>query len=129
VTPGFLADLVLVVHLGFVLFAALGGLAVARWPSLAWLHLPAVAWAATVELAGWTCPLTPLEDRLRGIGAGSAAGPGFVERTLMPVLYPERLTRAVQIGLGVGVLVLNAAVYAFVLRRRTSIARTASNRA
>jgi len=54
----FLADLVIVVHLAFVLFAVLGGLLVLRWKRCAWQHVPPVLWAALIEFGGWVCPLT-----------------------------------------------------------------------
>jgi len=113
-----LADLVVVAHLAFVAFAALGGLAALKWPRVAWVHLPAVAWAALIEYAGWICPLTPLENALRQAGGQAGYTGGFVERYLVPVLYPEDLTRAVQIGLGTAALLLNALVYWQVARRR-----------
>ena len=46
------ADLVLVLHLAFVLFVVAGGLLVMKWPALIWLHVPAVAWGAFIEYAG-----------------------------------------------------------------------------
>jgi hypothetical protein len=113
----FLADLLTVLHLAFVLFVVGGGLLVVRRPGLAWLHVPALLWGAGIELSGSVCPLTPLENSLR-VAAGQAgyAG-GFVDRYLLPVLYPAGLSRELQIGMGLAVLVLNAAVYARVLRR------------
>ncbi|MGH7290547.1 MAG: DUF2784 domain-containing protein [Myxococcota bacterium] len=112
------ADLVLVLHAAFVVFAMLGGLLVLRWRRLLWLHLPAVAWGALVELNGWICPLTPLESSLR-VAAGDPGQRGdFIEHQLDALLYPTALTRGDQIALGVTLLVLNAAVYALVLRRR-----------
>lgn len=113
-----LADLTLLLHLAFVAFVLGGGLLVPRWPRLAWVHLPAVAWAAFVELAGWPCPLTPLENWLRLRGGRSAYGSGFVEHYLLPVLYPASLTRELQWLLAGVVLVVNAAVYRSVVRRR-----------
>ena len=56
-----LADLVLVVHLSFIVFVVTGGFLVQWRKSVAWIHLPAVAWAALTEFMGWICPLTPLE--------------------------------------------------------------------
>ena len=74
-------------------------------------------WGAWVALAGWICPLTPLEVVLRQqAGEGGYTG-GFLERYLVPILYPGDLTRGIQIGLGVVVLVLNIAIYAAVTRR------------
>jgi hypothetical protein len=113
-----LADLVLVVHLAFVLFVVLGGLLVWKWRWLAWVHLPAAAWGALIEFAGWICPLTPLENHLRALAGESAYQGDFVARYLVPVIYPSGLTRQAQIALGLGVLVVNAAIYAAILRKR-----------
>ncbi len=113
-----LADLVVALHATFVLFAVAGALLVWRQPAWAWAHLPAAAWAALVELAGSTCPLTPLENWLRRRGGAAGYESGFVEHYLLPVLYPQALTREVQIVLGALVLALNAALYAWIWRRR-----------
>ena len=112
-----LADGVLVLHLGFLVFVVLGGLLVLRWPGVAWLHLPAVVWGAWVELTGGVCPLTPLENRLRRAGGGLGYQGGFIDQYLVPVLYPPGLTRTHQIVLGCALLVLNAVAYDAVLRR------------
>jgi len=105
-------------HFAFVLFVVGGGLLVLRWRRVAWIHLPCVLWGAVIELAGWICPLTPLENRLRYAAGGAGYAGGFVEHYLMPVLYPTQLTRPIQVALGVSVLVLNCAVYSWVLWRR-----------
>ena len=104
------------------MFVVFGGLLVLRRRRIAWLHVPAFVWGAAIEFGGWICPLTPLENRLREMsGAGGYAG-GFVERYLVPVLYPGELTREIQIALGIAVLLINLAVYGFLLRRRKACA-------
>ena len=120
---GLLADLVLLAHAGFVVFVVLGGLPVLRWPRLAWLHLPAVAWGAGIEFAGAICPLTPLEIHLRSLAGQQGYAGGFVEHYVFALLYPEGLTRNVQLALGLLVLVINALVYAIVWRRHRAGAR------
>jgi len=113
-----LADGVLLLHLLFILFVVGGGLLVLHWPRLAWVHVPAAAWGALIEFAGWVCPLTPLENALRQqAGAGGYRG-GFIEHYLLPVVYPGALTREIQIGLGLAVVAINAAVYLRLWRRR-----------
>lgn len=112
------ADLVASLHFAFVVFVVLGGLLVLRWPRLAWLHLPAVAWGASIELLGWICPLTPLENRLRHEAGLAGYEGGFVEHYLLPMLYPASLSRSVQVILGLSVLLINAVVYGSILRRR-----------
>ena len=114
---GLLADFVLVAHAGFVLFAAFGGLLALRWRGVVWVHLPAVAWGGYVEVAGRVCPLTPLENRLRAAAGEAGYEGGFVEHYLLPVLYPGALTPAVQLALGLTVILINAGIYAAVLRR------------
>jgi hypothetical protein len=112
-----LADLVLIVHLAFVVFVLCGGLLVLRWRWIAWLHLPAAAWGATVEFSGWVCPLTPLENWLRGQADEPGYRSDFVAYYLLPVLYPNDLTRDVQLMLGTAVLAINLSVYGWLWHR------------
>lgn len=114
---GLLADAVLLAHAGFVAFVILGGLGVLRWPRLAWVHLPVVAWGAGIEFTGGICPLTPLENSLRALAHEQGYRGGFVEHYVFGLLYPDGLTHGVQLALGVLVLAVNAAVYAFAWRR------------
>ena len=106
-----LADAVLVLHFAFIAFALLGGLLVWRWPRLAWLHLPAAAWAAGIAFFGGICPLTPLENRLRVAGGEAGYTGGFIEHVVEGLIYPGWLTREIQIGLGALVLAVNIACY------------------
>ncbi len=114
-----LADAVLALHFAFIAFALLGGLLVARWPRLVWLHLPAAAWAAGIAFYGGICPLTPLENRLREAGGGTGYEAGFIEHQLEALIYPGWLTRDIQVALGVVVLVVNVACYWHAWRGRS----------
>src|SRR4029450_12393300 len=116
-----LADLIVLVHVAFVVFVGLGGLLAATWRRLVWIHLLAAFWAAVVEFFGWVCPLTPLENWLRRKGGQDGYPSDFFGGYVLPILYPERLTREVQITLGVIVVLINSAVYGWILRskRRT----------
>ncbi|HEX5646532.1 MAG TPA: DUF2784 domain-containing protein [Nitrospira sp.] len=110
------ADCIVILHFGFVLFVLVGGLLLVKWPRLAWLHLPAVAWGTFVEFSGWICPLTPLENWLR-TQAGEAGYAGdFVARYLSAVLYPEALTHEFQLILGTAVVAVNLAIYGWLWR-------------
>jgi hypothetical protein len=113
-----LADLVLVVHLGFVLFVVLGGLLVLRWRWVAFLHIPAAVWGVLIEYSGWICPLTPLENSLRHSGGEAAYSGGFIQHYIQPVLYPAGLMRGTQILLGSLALLVNLAAYGVVIARR-----------
>ncbi|MGD9174725.1 MAG: DUF2784 domain-containing protein [Desulfobacterales bacterium] len=109
-----LADGVLGIHFSFVVFAMLGALLLIRWPRIVWGHLPAVAWAAWIEFSGNICPLTPLENALRIRGGGSGYVGDFVGHYILGLLYPDGLTRRIQIVFGALVLVINMAIYGYV---------------
>lgn len=102
--------------LGFVL---LGGLLVFRRPFIAWFHLPAVFWGVVIELKGFVCPLTPLENVLRQLGGQTPYTTSFIERYVLPIVYPAHLTRELQIFFAAGVLVINAGIYGWLLMRRS----------
>jgi Protein of Unknown function (DUF2784) len=108
-----MADLIVVIHFLFVLFVVFGGLLALRWPRVVWLHIPAVIWGVLIEFAGWICPLTPLENRLRRSGEAGYQG-DFIARYILPVLYPDGLTRRDQVFLGGMALVINLAVYLWI---------------
>ena len=112
-----LADLVLIIHLAFVVFVLCGGLLVLKWRWIAWLHLPAVMWGSVIEFSGWICPLTPLENGLREQAGQASYRSDFIAHYLLPVLYPDDLTREVQLILGTVVLAINISVYAWLWRR------------
>lgn len=124
-----LADAVLVLHLAFILFVVLGGWLVAIRPKLIWLHLPVVAWGASVEFLGLTCPLTPLENWLRDRGGESGYSGGFIDHYLTPLMYPAGLTRGMQLALGGIVVAINLAAYALIWRRRRRAGVTGSESA
>ena len=114
-----LADFVVLIHVMFVLFAVLGGLVVLRRPRLAWLHLPAAIWGGVIELQGWICPLTHLEVHFRRLGGEAGYAGDFIGHYLEVLLYPLWLTRRFQVIIGIGILVLNAAVYLCLWRKKS----------
>lgn len=121
ISPGlahFLADLTVIVHLLFVLFVLFGGLVLLKWRRVVWLHLPAVIWGMFIEFSGWLCPLTPLENTLRERAGLEMYSGDFVMQYIMPVLYPQDLTRGLQILFGTIVLLVNVWVYWYVFRKR-----------
>jgi hypothetical protein len=111
-----LADLLVLLHLLFVVFVVAGGFLLLRWPKIAWLQLPAAVWGASIEFSSGICPLTPLENHLRVLGGEAGYSVSFVERYLMPILYPANLTMPIQIVLGGFVVVVNLAAYALAYR-------------
>ena len=113
-----LADLVLLLHLGFILFSLLGGLLVLWRGWVLWLHLPALAWAIWVEATGSLCPLTPLEMRLLALAGRQGWQGDFISQHLLPLIYPPGLSRPGQMALVLLVVGVNCAVYGLLWRRQ-----------
>ncbi len=111
------ADLMVVVHLLFISFVVGGVFLAWRWPRIAWAHIPAVVYGALAEFVGFTCPLTPLENDLRHHAGEAGYRGGFIAHYLVRVIHPAGLTRAMQAGLGVLVLLVAAGGYWGFLRR------------
>ena len=109
------ADIVLLSHFVFVVFAVFGGALVFLTPAVVWVHLPVVVWSARVNLTGWTCPLTPLEQSLRTWAGQSGYKGGFVEHYIGRLVYPRGMPRQMELAAGVSVLAWNVVVYAIVL--------------
>jgi hypothetical protein len=121
-----LAAAVVIGHVLFIVFATVGGLLVLRLPILAVAHLPAVLWAAFIELTGGICPLTPLENRLRARAGLDTYSGDFIAQYVFPVLYPDGLTRETQMLFGGLVLVINLVVYGALVWRHRQRSRTSS---
>jgi hypothetical protein len=113
-----LADLVLVLHLAFVVFALFGGLLALRYPKIVWLHLPVLVWGVVVQWADWICPLTPLENHFRHLGGEAGYAGGFIEHVVSRVLYPENLSLDLRYVLGLLLIVVNVSVYWYVMSGR-----------
>lgn len=112
------ADLLVLLHLGFIVFVGLGALLCVRWPRLAWLQVPAAAWGAAIEFRHGICPLTPLEQQLRRAAGEAGYAGSFIEHYLLPIIYPAGLEADLQYALGALVILLNLAVYGWVIWRR-----------
>ena len=111
-----MADLVVVVHLGFILFVAIGALLAWRRPWLLLLHAPSLLWSVASVTIGVPCPLTPLEKSLRKLAGEEGYAGGFVDRYVEGVVYPESLTPVLRAMVPVAVVVGYAGLY----RRRQS---------
>lgn len=121
----FFADTVTLFHAVFVLFVLFGGLGVLQWRRLAWVHIPAALWGAFIELSGWICPLTHLENYFRRLGGSASYDISFIEHYLEPILYPLGLTRNIQLVFGLTVLSVNLTIYyRFWKQSGTAIKRT-----
>ncbi len=112
------ADFFLVFHFLFIVFVLFGGLFAFRFRWAPAIHVPAAAWGAFVEITGRLCPLTTIEVWLRRAAGDAGYSESFIEHYLYPIIYPDGLTRDLQLGLAGMVILLNAAIYGWVIYRR-----------
>jgi len=110
-------ELVLILHLAFILWVIAGGFLALKWWWLALLHVPALAWAVLLEWHGWVCPLTPLENLLRRERGMQTYDTGFVENYLVSIVYPDGLTRDIQVLIAVALVAINAVAYGLLIRK------------
>ena len=114
------ANAIILAHFLFIAFVVCGGLLVIRWPRIAFVHLPAAVWGAVVEIFGWICPLTPLENHFHLLAGESSYSGDFISRYLIPLIYPENLTTSIQQFLGGLVVAVNIIIYTIAIKKRRS---------
>ncbi len=119
------ADVVLVVHLAFVAFVVFGGFLTWRWPRVALVQVPVALYGVIIEIAGFRCPLTPLEKWLRRRAGSAGYDGGFVEHYIVGVLYPGEFTSGVKVLLAGIVILMNAVAYHGLRKRRLRSAHPA----
>lgn len=112
------ADVVLLTHLAFIVFAVFGGLLVIRKAWIAWLHVPAMLWAVWVVAAHRECPLTAIENHFLHAAGQSGYDGGFIEHYLLPLIYPPGLTESQQTVIAGLLGIWSVAVYVVAYRRR-----------
>ena len=112
-----LSNLVLAIHLLFILFVVLGGLLAFRWRWVLPIHLVAAIWGVLIEVFYWGCPLTPLEKYFREQAGMQGYEGGFIEHYLISVIYPEGLTTPIRFGLAAFVIIINIVIYTIYFRR------------
>jgi hypothetical protein len=107
-----LTEFTVILHLLFILFVIAGGFFARsrRWLTI--LHLVAVVWGVLAEISpGVLCPLTSLENHFGYLAGLSTYQEDFIARYLIPIIYQESLTPAVQYVLAGIVVAINVIAY------------------
>lgn len=113
----FLADLVLVLHLGFILFVLFGALLAFKYPRTIWFHAPIAVYGMLISFFRWICPLTPLENYFRILAGEKGYEGGFIGHYILPIIYPEGMTPGITMAMGLFVLVWNGMLYGMLIYR------------
>ncbi|HEY2812848.1 MAG TPA: DUF2784 domain-containing protein [Acidimicrobiales bacterium] len=105
------ADVVVAVHVVYLVFIPVGGFLAWRWPRLLPVHVAAVVVGLVSVTAGFDCPLTSWENWLRGRAGESKYREGFVDHYLTGRVYPHGHDAAVQLLIGAAVVVSYLGLY------------------
>jgi len=81
------ADLVVAIHLLWILFLVFGAIPGARWAWARWLHLAALGFSVLLQLFGWVCPVTHLEVWLRHASGTPSYEGTFIGHYLERIVY------------------------------------------
>jgi len=108
------ADIILIIHFLFILFVIFGALLFFVAKKIVFIHIPAIIWGSYIELTHSICPLTYLENWLLQKANLTTYSEGFIQYYLVPIVYPTNLTKDIQIYLGIGLIVINIVIYAFI---------------
>jgi hypothetical protein len=95
------ADAVMVVHFLVLAYIVFGAFLAWPWPRALLVHVPFLLWGLGIVFLGFVCPLTELENSLRGPGVED----GFIARYLDGVLYPDEYLVLSRVLAGVVVVV------------------------
>ena len=108
------ADIILIIHFLFILFVIFGALLFFVVKKIVFIQIPAIIWGTYIELTNTTCPLTYLENWFLHKTNLTTYSEGFIQNYLVPIVYPANLTKDLQIFLGIGLIVINIVIYAFI---------------
>ena len=111
------ANLILLVHFAFIIFVVLGGLLFFASSKIIFIHIPALIWGIYIELTSSTCPLTYLENWFLHKANLITYSGSFIQNYLVPIVYPVNITKDLQIFLGIGLIVINIVIYAFIINK------------
>ena len=111
------ADLTLIIHFAFILFAVFGALLLLVSIKIVFIHIPSLIWASYIELTHFVCPLTYLENWFLNKAKLETYSEGFIQNYLVPIVYPSNLTKELQIYFGLTLIVINIIIYGLIISK------------
>jgi len=117
-----LADIVVVIHMIWILFLIFGALLGTRHRALKYIHLGGLGYALLIQIFGWYCPLTHLEFWLRRLhNPLQVNSDSFLIHYVEKIVYLEISRQAIFV-LTIMLLTFNLVIY--LRKKRTQPGRT-----
>ena len=111
------ATLVLLLHFSFILFVIFGAILILKFKQIIYVHIPAVAWGAYIELSHSICPLTHLENYFLKKAGKDQYSVDFIENYVFKIIYPPALNYEIQTYLGVILIFVNLLIYYYIVKK------------
>ena len=111
------ATLALILHFSFILFVIFGAILILKFKKIIYLHIPAVAWGAYIELSHSICPLTHLENFFLKKAGKDQYSVDFIENYIFKIIYPPALNYEIQTYLGVILIFVNLLIYYYIVKK------------
>ena len=110
-------NLTLVLHFLWILFLIFGVVFALKRSMIAWFHLGGLLFSLFINLFGFYCPLTYVENHLRSPCADSGVISGsFIARYLEQMIYPDVSEKTIRI-IEILFVCLNLFVYGVLAKR------------
>ena len=123
-----LLDSVILLHAAWALFLAVGFVFALRYSAVAVIHVGGLLLSFLLNLMGWYCPLTYLENFLHALGETDAGyTSSFMKEYVYRFLYPDLPELTIRIGEMIFVF-LNVLGYVCMAKRRGWFQRPVSRR-
>jgi hypothetical protein len=112
-----LSDLVILLHLLWIIFILFGFLVALKYFRVSYIHMAGLVFTLVLNLGGWYCPLTYLENYLHSLYDPQLHYAGsFITKNLQKVIYLELDEVYLRMG-AIAWVGLNMGGYALLLRR------------
>jgi len=104
------AEATVLLHFAWIVFVVTGALFLRRRRRLKWVHLAAVLYSVAIEVYGWICPLTYLEQWFWRIAGIESYEGSFITYYLEKIIYLHA-PQWVLVTLAVILLIVTLALY------------------
>jgi len=118
-----LAHFTVLSHFIWILFLIFGVFFALKWPKIAILHLAGLLFSLVLNVFGWYCPLTYLENHLRHLYdvKTTYSGP-FTATYLERVIYPDLPVLYIRLG-EIAFAMLYVCFYVYLARKHHMFSR------
>ena len=112
-----LVDITIIIHFLWILFLIFGILFAIRGSKIAFLHISGLIFSLIINIFGWYCPLTHLENYFYKTSlSGTYYNGSFISYYLNRIIYLDVPLSYIRIG-GIIFVIINTVVYIYLFKK------------